>query len=154
MIPFLILISGFAISLGVTKLFLGTFKVQLSGRIAMSLMLLFTAMGHFMFPKGMVMMIPAFLPMKEFIVYLTGTLEIAAAVGLLIPKLRTVTGWLLLVFFIMVLPANIHAAIHHINYQQGTFDGHGPTYLLFRVPLQILFCTWVYFSAVKRKVKS
>jgi uncharacterized membrane protein len=37
--------------------------------------------------------------------------EIAAAIGLLIPKLQIMTAWLLLLFFVLILPANIQAAI-------------------------------------------
>jgi uncharacterized membrane protein len=58
-------------------------------------------------------------------------------------------GWALILFFILVLPGNIKAAIHHIDYQKGTFDGYGPNYLWFRVPLQILFIGWTYISAIK-----
>ncbi len=82
-------------------------------------------------------------------VYLTGVIEIAAAIGLFIPNFRIVTAWLLIAFFILILPANIYAAIKHIDYQKGTFDGNGLTYLWFRIPLQILFVVWAYLLAIK-----
>ena len=43
-----------------------------SGRIAMSAMLAFTAVAHFVFTKGMTMMLPDFIPYKIETVYLTG----------------------------------------------------------------------------------
>lgn len=46
----------------------------------------------------------------------TGIIEIAAATGLFIPGLSVVTGWLLIVFFILILPANIYAAVKHVDY--------------------------------------
>jgi uncharacterized membrane protein len=147
--PLIILLSVFTASLLTTKFVRGNFEFALSGRIAMSAMLLFTALGHFAFTKGMAMMLPDFIPFKTETVYLTGIIEIAAAIGLFIPNFRILTGWLLIVFFILILPANIYAAIKHIDYQKGTFDGNGLTYLWFRVPLQILFITWTYFSAFK-----
>jgi uncharacterized membrane protein len=91
------------------------------------------------------MMIPGFIPFRPVLVYLTGIIEIAAAIGLLVPRLMVWSGWLLIVFFILILPANINAAIKHIDYQKGTFEGNGPNYLWFRVPLQILLIVWIYF---------
>lgn len=80
-------------------------------------------------------MVPNFIPFKTEMVYLTGVIEIVATIGLFIPGLRVLTAWLLIVFFVLMLPANIYAAINHINYQKGTFDGHGLNYLWFRIPL-------------------
>jgi uncharacterized membrane protein len=147
--PLIILLSVFAVSLLTTKLVRGNFELALSGRIAMSAMLVFTAVGHFAFTKGMAMMLPNFIPYKTETVYLTGIIEIAAAIGLFIPNFRVVTAWLLIAFFIVILPANIYAAVKHINYQKGTFDGNGFTYLWFRIPLQIVFIIWTYLSAIK-----
>lgn len=149
MTPLIILFSVFTVSLLTTKFVRGNFEFALSGRIAMSAMLLFTAIGHFAFTKGMSMMLPDFIPFKTETVYLTGIIEIAAAIGLFIPKLSIVTAWLLIAFFICILPANIYAAIKQIDYQTGTFDGNGLTYLWFRIPLQILFIVWTYLSAIK-----
>src|SRR5690625_7540557 len=101
----------------------------------------------------MSMMLPDFIPFKTETVYLTGVIEIAAAIGLFIPNFRGVTAGLLIVFFILILPANIFAAINHIDYQNGTFDGHGLTYLLFRVSLQVLFIVWTYLSAIIGRYK-
>jgi uncharacterized membrane protein len=94
------------------------------------------------------MMLPDFIPYKTAVIWLTGFIEIAAAIGLLIPQIRIITAWLLIVFLILILPANIYAATKQIDYQKGTFDGKGTTYLYFRIPLQILFIVWVYLSAI------
>ena len=147
--PLLVLLSVFAISLIVNKNFHGNYKVALSARIAMSSMLVFTAVAHFVFTKGMTMMLPDFIPFRTETVYLTGLIEIAAAIGVFIPNLRTLTGWLLIAFFILILPSNIYAAIKQIDYQNGTFDGNGLSYLWFRIPLQIFFIIWTYFSTIK-----
>ena len=149
MAPLLVLLSVFFISLLLTKRFRGVYRLSFCGRLAMAVMLLFTAVGHFAFTGGMVMMLPEFVPFKTAIVYLTGLIEISAAAGLLIPRLRLTTGWLLIAFFILILPANIMAALNHVDYQSGTYNGPGPAYLWFRVPLQILFIGWVYLSSVK-----
>lgn len=115
----------------------------------MSIMLLFTSIGHFAFTKGMEMMIPTIIPYKRTMVYLTGVIEICAAVGLLLGSTRELTAWLLILFFILLLPANIYAAMKHVDYQKGTFEGSGVGYLWFRVPLQVLFIIWTYFFAIR-----
>lgn len=147
--PLLVLLSVFLMSLALTKIFRGNFDLAMSGRIAMSAMLLFTASAHFVFAEGMAMMLPDFVPHKTQIIYLTGIIEIAAAIGLFIPGFSILTAWLLIAFFIMVLPANVYAAIKQVDYQKATFNGTGLNYLWFRIPLQILFIAWTYLSTIK-----
>tara|TARA_R110000796_G_scaffold10530_5_gene35016 strand:- start:8593 stop:8967 length:375 start_codon:yes stop_codon:yes gene_type:complete len=122
----------------------------LAGQIAMAAMLLFTSLGHFMFTEGMAAMMPEFIPLKKEMVYFTGVMEILFAIGLLIPRLKTPTACLLMLFFILILPANIKAAVENINYQTGELNGSGIDYLWFRVPLQIIFILWVYFTTLKK----
>lgn len=148
--PLIVLLGVFVVSLIGTKIFRNVTAISLSGRIAMSVMLLFTALGHFMFGKEMTLMLPDFVPFKLEVVYFTGIIEIAAAIGLFIPCLRTITAGLLIAFLILVLPANIHAALNHVDYQNGSLEGNGPMYLWFRIPLQILFIVWTYFFCLKR----
>lgn len=147
--PLFILLAIFIISLLVTKIFSGEYDYSLSGRFAISSMLLFTAIGHFAYSKGMALMIPDFIPFKSELVFLTGVIEIAAAAGLLISSLQTLTAWLLIFFFILILPANINAARKKVDYQKSTAEGPGINYLWFRVPLQLFFIAWVYFFALK-----
>lgn len=149
--PLIVLLSVFTVTLLTTKFVFRNVEFALSGRIAMSAMLLFTAIAHFVFTKGMSMMLPDFIPYKTEVVYLTGIIEIAAAIGLFIPNFRIMTAWLLIAFFILILPANIYAAVEQIDYQKGTFDGNGLSYLWFRVPLQFLFIVWTYLSAIKNE---
>jgi len=147
--PLLILLGVFFIALIVMKPVRGSYDGALAGRIAMAAMLVFTAIGHFVYTKGMALMLPEAIPFRTAIVYLTGVLEIAAAIGLFIPNLKIIAAWLLIVFFILVLPANIYAAIKQLDYQKATFDGNGLMYLVFRIPLQLLFIAWIYLSAIK-----
>ncbi|MEK6152534.1 hypothetical protein WIW50_04715 [Flavobacteriaceae bacterium 3-367] len=147
--PLIVLLTSFVLLIFAIKMVRKEYDFALSARIAMSIMLLFTAIGHFAFTQGMSMMIPKFIPYKESLIYLTGIFEIVLAVGLLIPKLKVLTGWALIIFLLFLLPANIYASVNHVNYQKGTFDGPGITYLLFRIPLQILFIVWVYVSTIK-----
>ncbi|WP_339709424.1 DoxX family protein [uncultured Kriegella sp.] len=147
--PLIVLLSSFIIALFVLKIIKNEYDFLLSARIAMSIMLVFTAIGHFAFTKGMSMMIPNLIPYKESFVYLTGVFEIFMAIGLLIPRFKYIAAWTLIIFLLLMLPANIYASINHVNYQKGTFDGHGLSYLWFRIPLQILFIIWVYMCSIR-----
>ena len=143
--PLIVLITAFTISFVILKLYSGKWKKIPAGNIAMACMLLFTATGHFLYGKGMALMIPDFIPVKEEIVLFTGLLEIAAAIGLLIPKLRSLTGFLLIIFFFMILPANIYAAVRNLDYEKAAYTGSGVGYLWFRIPLQLFFIVWVFY---------
>ena len=147
--PLIVLLLSFAISIFIIKIIKKEYDFGLSARIAMAIMLCFTAIGHFVFTKGMSMMIPKFVPLKESIVYLTGVFEILMAIGLLTPKFKSISGWALIIFLVLMLPANVYASIHHVNYQKGTFDGNGLGYLWFRIPLQILFIIWTYLCSIR-----
>jgi uncharacterized membrane protein len=147
--PLLVLLSVFLLSNFVIKLITHHYDLLLSARISMCIMLCFTAIAHFVFTKGMIMMIPPIVPFKTEFVYVTGLAEIVLGIGLLMPNFQVYSAWALIVFFIFLLPANIYAAVNHIDYQKGTFNGNGISYLWFRVPLQILFIFWVYLSAIK-----
>ena len=151
MAPLLVLLLTFVIAVFTIRIIRKRHNIALAARIAMSVMLLFTAVGHFAFTRGMTMMLPDYIPYKTQMVYFTGIVEILAAIGLQVPKVRVLTAWLLIVFFILVLPANIYAALNHIDYQKGTYEGKGTPYLWFRVPLQILFIIWTYLSSIKKE---
>jgi uncharacterized membrane protein len=49
----------------------------------------------------------------------------------------------LIVFFILVLPANIAGSLKAVDF--GGMN-YGPLYLLFRIPLQVFFIWWVWWS--------
>jgi uncharacterized membrane protein len=146
--PLIVLLIAFILSVAVFKIVTGNIDYYLSGRIAMCVMLLFTAIAHFTFSKGMVMMIPAFVPYRLQIVHLTGVMEILAAIALLFHRFSLVAGWSLVVFFILLLPANIYAAIKFVDIRKANFEGAGLRYLWFRIPLQIVFIAWVYVSSI------
>lgn len=147
--PLFVLIGVFICALAGTRIFKSEIDYTLAGIIALSAMLLFTALGHFMFTRGMSAMLPDFVPFRMQLIYLTGLIEIAAAIGMFIPEFKKVTGILLIIFFILILPANIYAAIKHLNYETGNTDGKGLSYLWFRIPFQLLLIWWVYYFVLR-----
>lgn len=146
--PLIVLISAFVLCLGATYI-IGNADVSVNGRVAMSAMLAFTAMGHFKFADGMAMMLPSFIPAKKQIVFATGVIEILAAIGLLVPSAIKITGILLIIFYVLILPANIYAAMKKVDIEKANYSGSGINYLWFRIPEQIFFVAWVYFFAIR-----
>jgi uncharacterized membrane protein len=147
--PLIVLISVFLLSNLFIRFITNQYDFLLAARISMCAMLCFTAIAHFVFTKGMTMMIPPQIPFKIELIYITGVIEIFLGIGLLIPSLKIYAAGSTIIFLIFLLPANIYAAIKHIDYQKATFDGNGANYLWFRVPLQLLFIIWIYLSTIK-----
>ncbi|HEU4478426.1 MAG TPA: hypothetical protein VFR80_07900 [Pyrinomonadaceae bacterium] len=113
------------------------------GRVGLSLFFVFTAIGHFISTEAMAAMLPASIPNRIELIYITGVLELLGAIGVWIPHLMRVTGLLLILMLIGILPANIYSAINRVE-----FGGHssGPAYLLVRVPFQLFVIWWTYFA--------
>lgn len=123
------------------------FDARAAAAIGLGILFIFTGIGHFIQTEAMAQMLPPWVPERTLLVYLTGVLEFAIAVGFLVPTSRRFTGWVAAVVLVLFFPANIYAAINHIP-----MGGHawGPVYLLIRVPLQIIILLWVYWFTIKR----
>jgi uncharacterized membrane protein len=108
-------------------------------RVGLTLFLLVTSLGHFIRTHEMAAMVPPPLPYRAELIYLTGMLELLGAVGVWIPRLMRLTGFCLILMLIGLLPANIYAAVHRVD-----FGGHsiGPAYLLVRMPFQVFVIWW------------
>ncbi len=112
-------------------------------RVGLSLFFLFTSIGHFIKTGEMAEMLPPSVPYRTGLIYLTGILELLGAIGVWIPRLMRLTGFLLIFMLIGILPANIYSALNRVD-----FGGHGagPIYLLVRIPFQIFVIWWTYFA--------
>ncbi|MNR24425.1 hypothetical protein D3C85_1415030 [compost metagenome] len=120
-----------------------------AGNMAMGVMLLFTAIGHFKFKTSMAAMIPLFIPKKVEIILITGVLEILFAIALQIESIRYYTGFALILFLLAVVPSNIYAAKHRINYEDLYKPGPGIKYLWFRIPFQLFLIAWVWYFSIR-----
>lgn len=151
--PLIVLLSVFVIALLTIRSTTKGWDYRRAARFGMSAMLLFSALGHFMYADGMKMMIPEAIPFRLLIVYVTGVLEILFAITLFVPGLKFFTAWAIVVFLILILPMNIYAAYHKVDISSATYNGKGLDYLWFRVPLQFLFIFWAYSLTLKKDIK-
>ena len=113
-----------------------------AARDGFAVMLLFTASSHFTpMKEDLIRMTPRWVPGPRAMVFFTGLCEIAGAIGLVIPATRRAASTALILFFIAVLPANIHAARAGV-----TLRGRPPTPLWLRIPMQVLFIFLAWWS--------
>lgn len=112
-------------------------------RLGLSIFFIFTSIGHFIRTEGMAAMLPSSVPYRIELIYISGVLELLGAIGVWIPRLMRLTGFLLILMLIGLLPANVYAAINRVD-----FGGHsaGPAYLLVRIPFQLFAIWWTYFA--------
>jgi len=146
--PLVVLSASFLLIVAFAKYFTGIYDVPLCGNRAMCIMLLFTALGHFKYTKGMVMMMPDFIPFKKLLVYVTGLIEIILGILLLFPDYRYLAGFATITFFIIIVPANVTAAFKHIDYIRADYNGLKSGYLWFRIPMQLYLLSWVFYFSI------
>jgi uncharacterized membrane protein len=116
-----------------------------AGLGALAIMFLVTSTAHFTGMKyDLAAMMPEPLPNDLWIIYLTGVLEIAGAIGLLIPRTRRLAGIGLVLLMVAVFPANVNAALNGIP-----FGGEPPTPLWLRAPEQLLFIGMLWWTSIK-----
>lgn len=124
---------------------------------AMAIMLVITASAHFV-PAGvsampnhgdLVVMMPPFVPFPSLMVYATGVLELLGALGLVMAPTRRLSGIALAIFFVLVLPANVYAAVADIP-----FAGEEATPLWLRVPEQLVYIAVALWAARSADVRA
>lgn len=82
------------------------FKIASSkrARVGLSLFFVITAIAHFTGTEEMAAMIPSSIPYRIELIYFTGVLELLGAIGVWIPRLQRLTGFLLILMLIGLLP--------------------------------------------------
>lgn len=146
--PLIVLLASFGVITFGSRIFLKDWNLEFAGNLAMCLMLILTASGHLLFTKGMEKMVPPFIPFKTLVVYITGAAEIILGLALLLHATRFPAGIALIILFLLLLPANIYAAMNHLNMENPAQKGPGPAYLWFRIPLQALFIGWIFYFSI------
>lgn len=117
-----------------------------AARAALAIMFLFTASAHFTPMKhDLAAMIPAPFTGSLPIIYATGLLEIAGAIGILLPRTRRLAGIGLILLMLALFPANVSAARRGV-----TLRAEPPTPLVLRAPLQLFFIAAIWWTAIHR----
>jgi uncharacterized membrane protein len=120
-----------------------------AGLIAVAIMFLFTGATHFTGMKhDYAAMLPSPLSDNLGIIYLTGALQIAGAVGLLDSRTRRLAGICLVLLLLAMFPGNVYAAVNEVP-----FRGEPPTPLWLRTPIQLFFIGMVWWTSVRKPLE-
>ncbi|MEW4569021.1 DoxX family protein [Tautonia sp. JC769] len=109
-------------------------------RWMMSGLLAIAGMVHLVAPGVFKPAMPPYLPGHLTIIVVTGGLELAAAIGLWVPRLRSLTAWCLVAYFIAIVPAHVHVAWNEIE----MFGIRDPRVLWGRLAFQAVFVAAAY----------
>ncbi|MGQ1840126.1 DoxX family protein [Kocuria turfanensis] len=109
--------------------------VPLALRGGLAVMFLVTGVSHFAgLRDDLVAMVPPVLPHPELLVTVTGVLELAGAIGLLLPRTAAWAAGGLGLLMVAMFPANVYAATAGL-----TLAGEPATALLPRAAMQLLY---------------
>jgi uncharacterized membrane protein len=112
-----------------------------TSRIILAALFAFAGTMHFVIPEQYVGIMPPALPWHRELVYLSGALEIAGGIGLLVPRTRRAAGIGLVLLLIAVWPANLQMLL---NARAAGASAASQAALLLRLPLQLLLMVWVW----------
>lgn len=124
-------------------------------RVALAALLLAAGVAHFAIPEEFLAQVPSFLPWPTAIVYLSGVVEIALGLALLLVRgRRRLVGWVVAAFFVAVFPGNI------AQWAEGR-DGFGldtdaaRAIRLLLQPLLVVAALWSTggWSAIRRRLR-
>ncbi|MEK8127580.1 DoxX family protein [Paenibacillus filicis] len=143
MAPLIALIASFLVFrlLGLAGwTYMNDWHTSLQGAVAV--MFLLTASAHWGRRRpDLVRMVPPSLPQPELLVTLTGLLELAGAVGILLPATSSLASVLLVILLILMFPANVRAARERL-----TIAGALTPRLIPRTLMQLLFLAAVWLA--------
>jgi uncharacterized membrane protein len=102
---------------------------------------------HFVIPRSYVSIVPPFLPARLFLVYLSGALELAGGVGLLVPRTRRPAALGLIALLAAVFPANVQMLADAVAAGSPRWQ---VALLCLRLPLQFALMWLIWRTAGRR----
>ena len=119
-----------------------------AARIGMAVMVIFTAISHFApsISRDLAAMIPPPLTGAMWVIYVTGVLEIAGAIGLLTRRYRRAAAICLVLLLIAMFPANVYAAMAGVPLR-----GAAATPLWLRTPMQLFWIALLWWTSIRRE---
>lgn len=128
--------------------------LQLVGRLVLAVVLFIAGVGHFRNTQEFTAQVPPWIPAAETVVYISGVVEIALALALIVlPKQRAAVGWILAGFFIIIFPGNISQFITQTDAFGLDSDAARFVRLLFQPVLVVLalWCTGAWKELRQRR---
>ncbi|RNL51228.1 DoxX family protein [Pedobacter jejuensis] len=99
--------------------------------------------NHFISTSGYFAIMPEWLPAHEFLIYLSGVIEVILGVLLLFPKTRKLAALGIILMLLAFMPAHIYM-IQKAPFLLGKISVT-PFIAWIRIPFQVLFIGWAYY---------
>lgn len=109
-------------------------------RIVLAVFMLGAGAAHFLDPEFFLNIMPPYIPFHEAIVAISGAIEIALGLALLVPRTSRLAAWGLIALYIAVFPANIHLFMN-----QDLMPDVSPAAHAIRLPLQGVLILWAFW---------
>lgn len=118
--------------------------LRVVSRLGLAAVLLVAGVAHFVAVDEFLGQVPTFLPAREAIVIVSGAMEVALGVALLILRDRRLAllGWVIALFFVAVFPGNVWQAIN----DSDSFGLDTDRARLLRLPFQPLLVALALWS--------
>jgi len=101
---------------------------------------------HLIKPEAFSYMIEGLIPYPNLMINLSGIAEIILGLGVLFPRTRKISAWLLIVMLVAIFPANINVAVNDLASPGGLPSESW--YRWSRLAFQPLYIFWVYRSVL------
>ncbi|MGL5866764.1 MAG: DoxX family protein [Dermatophilaceae bacterium] len=117
--------------------------VRNAARILLGLFLAFAGTRHFADTESFLAQVPPWLPAPEWIVWVSGVVELSLAVALLFAPegRRAVTGWVVAAFFVVIFPGNVSQFVTGTSAFGLDSDAARAVRLLFQ-PVLVAWALW------------
>jgi uncharacterized membrane protein len=109
----------------------------------MAVFYILAGLMHFVQPDYYRPMMPPYLPWHAFLIYLSGLAELGLGIAVLIPSIRPLAAWGIILLLIAIFPANIHIAMHNVPVF-GATEGAGIGNWI-RLPFQAVLIAWAWW---------
>ena len=105
----------------------------------MSVIYILAGLNHFRAPKIYLTIMPPYIPFPEFMVFMSGVIEVVLGAALLWPPTTSLAAWGIVALLIAILPPHIYMIQNRQNWSKI------PAWALWlRMPLQGLLIFWAY----------
>jgi len=114
-------------------------RTKTASKYLLAIFMVVAGTMHFVRTEFYLTIMPSYVPLHREAVYLSGFLEIALGLLVLVPRFSQLAAWGIIALLIAVFPANIYL------YQHQELLPAPPLLHLFRLPLQGVFILWAYW---------
>lgn len=120
-----------------------------AARLALPIMFTQVGIVHILKPDSLTYMIDSLLPNARLIIILTGIFEVLVPWGLLIPKYRKWTAYVLIGYLVVIFPANIYVALNGLSAPGGLPSA--PWYTWSRLLFQPVYMYWIWRAVINTR---